>query len=136
MKCSSFFALQLDESTDVSSCAQLLVYTRYMAGNILKEEYLFSETLTTTTKGKDVFNILNKFIKSQGLEWTKVAGICTDGAPAMTGNKSGFKACVNNIAPHIQFTHCMIHRYALAMKTFPSGLLKKNSDIVKIVNHS
>ena len=90
MKCSSFFALQLDESTDVSSCAQLLVYTRYMAGNILKEEYLFSENLTTTTKGKDVFNILNKFIKSQGLEWTKVAGICTDGAPAHSGAKWGF----------------------------------------------
>ena len=29
MKCSTYFSLQLDESTDVSSCAQLLVYTRY-----------------------------------------------------------------------------------------------------------
>ena len=126
MKCSSYFALQLDESTDVSSCAQLLLYTRYMVGNVLKEEYLFSEKLTTTTKGKDVFNILNKFIEEQELEWGKVAGICTDGAPAMIGNKSGFKACVNNIAPHIQFTYCIIHCYALAMKTLPPGLLKKN----------
>ena len=36
IKCSSYFALQLDESTDGSSCAQLLVYTRYMVGNVLK----------------------------------------------------------------------------------------------------
>ena len=71
----------------------------------------------------------------QELDWGKVAGICTDGAPAMTGNKSGFKACVNNIAPHIQFTHCIIHRYALAMKTLPPGLLNILSDVIKIVNH-
>ena len=61
LKSSSSFAIQLDESTDVSSCSQLLVYVRYIKGHSVKEEYLFSEPLATTTRGKDVFDIVNKF---------------------------------------------------------------------------
>ena len=36
------YSLQLDESTDVASCSQLLVYVRYLNSEIMKEEYLFS----------------------------------------------------------------------------------------------
>ena len=107
LKSSSSFAIQLDESTDVSSCSQLLVYVRYMKGHSVKEEYLFSEPLATTTRGKDVFDIVNKFFEDKGIDWTKLVGICTDGAPSVTGVHSGFQACVRNIAPHVQFTHCI-----------------------------
>ena len=31
------FAIQLDESTDISSCAQLMVYARYVCNNAFKE---------------------------------------------------------------------------------------------------
>ena len=34
------FSLQLDESTDVASCSQLLVFVRYLAGFAVKEEIL------------------------------------------------------------------------------------------------
>ena len=40
----------------------------------------------------------------------------------MTGVHSGFEACVRNIAPHVQFTLCMIHRHVLAIKTLPNDL--------------
>ena len=35
------FSLQLDESTDVSSCSQLMVNIRYVHDNKFKEEFLF-----------------------------------------------------------------------------------------------
>ena len=35
------FSLQLDESTDVSNCSQLLSFVRYVNGNKIKEEFLF-----------------------------------------------------------------------------------------------
>lgn len=41
MKESPMFALQLDESTDVASCSQLLMFTRYFKDDDVKEEYLF-----------------------------------------------------------------------------------------------
>ncbi|XP_068205311.1 protein FAM200C-like [Palaemon carinicauda] len=53
----------------------------------------------------------------------------------MAGCKSGFKAFVKNAAPNVSFTHCMLHRYALAMKTLPPGLQEVLTDVVKIVNH-
>ena len=53
----------------------------------------------------------------------------------MIGDKSGFKGLVTNVAPHVSFTHCLIHHFALAMKTLPSGLQEVLQDVVKIVNH-
>ena len=53
----------------------------------------------------------------------------------MTGCTSDFKAFVKNIAPHVTYTHCMIHRYALAMTTLPPGLLEGLTDVLNIVNN-
>ena len=61
VKESPVYSLQLDESTDVSSCSQLVVYCRYFDG-VMKEEYLFSEPLATTTRGEDVFNLLEAYL--------------------------------------------------------------------------
>ena len=36
------FSFQLDESTDVSHCSQLVCYVRYVNGNEIKEEFLFA----------------------------------------------------------------------------------------------
>jgi hypothetical protein len=45
----------LDESIDVVSIAQMLVYARYIKGDYVKGEFLFYELLTTTACGEDVF---------------------------------------------------------------------------------
>ncbi|XP_067943030.1 protein FAM200C-like [Watersipora subatra] len=49
------FAIQLDESTDVASCSQLMVYARYVHNEEVKEEFLFCLPLEATTKAKDIF---------------------------------------------------------------------------------
>ena len=36
------FSLQLDESTDVSNCSQLLSFVRYLNGNKIKEDFCFA----------------------------------------------------------------------------------------------
>ena len=41
IKSSLFFAFQVDESTDVALCAQLLVYVRYIHEHDIKNEFLF-----------------------------------------------------------------------------------------------
>ena len=48
VRSSPLFSLQLDESTDISSCAQLLVYACYISENNVKVQHLFSEPLSTT----------------------------------------------------------------------------------------
>ena len=39
IQASEFYALQLDESTDVAGLAQLLVYVRYVYGGSIKETH-------------------------------------------------------------------------------------------------
>ena len=52
---SPVFALQLDESTDISNLSQLLVYVKYAADERINEEFLFCQPLETTSKAVDVF---------------------------------------------------------------------------------
>ena len=61
VRSSPLFSLQLDESTDISSCARLLVYARYIFENNVKVQYLFSEPLSTTCRGEDMFKIIKDF---------------------------------------------------------------------------
>jgi len=64
IKASKFgFAIQVDESTDVTNCCQLLIYARYIQDNNVKTELLISEELPDTTRGKDIFNLLDKYFK-------------------------------------------------------------------------
>ena len=62
------FATQLDESTDVTNCGQLLVYVRFTENDMVKTELLVSKEMSGTTKGKNIFNIVDKFFKKNDLE--------------------------------------------------------------------
>ena len=62
------FAMQLDESTDVTNCGQLLVYVRFTENDIVKTELLVSKEVSGTTKGKNIFNIVDEVFKKIDLE--------------------------------------------------------------------
>ena len=129
------FAIQLDETTDVSNCAQLLVFVRYATKDSIRSELLLSNEMRTTTKGEDVFELVDNFFKKNGLQWSKLVGCTTDGAPAMLGRKSGFQARVKAMSPSVISVHCFIHRFALAAKLLPPNLTPSLNLIVKMVNY-
>lgn len=131
---SDYFAIQLDESTDISNLAQLLTYVRYVHSKKVYEEFLFCRALTIRTTGEDIFQMVDGFIKENKLDWTKCVGICTDGARAMTGRFSGLVKRIQDVAPEAKWTHCGIHREALACKKIPACLDSTLKNAVKIVN--
>ena len=114
MKSAGSFALQLDESTDVSSCAQLIAFVRYVHKGAFKDEFLCIVDLPSTTRGEDIFKTIDAFFKANDIKWEQLCGLCTDGAPAMLGHSSGFHAHVKKVSPDCTFMHCMIHCEALA----------------------
>jgi hypothetical protein len=61
--------------------------------------------------------------------------LCTDGAPAMLGSKSGFQTLIKQKAPDAKGLHCMIHRYALASKTLPESFTEVLNGVIKVDNH-
>ena len=75
-------------------------------------------------KAIDVEKLVNNFFRDNDLLWDMVCTICSDGAPAMLGQKSGFGALVKADAPHITVTHCLLHRHALATKNLSSKICR------------
>ncbi|KAF2345778.1 Ribonuclease H-like domain [Trinorchestia longiramus] len=130
----SKFLLQFDESCDVASCAVLLGFIRYIHQDRIKEEFLFCENLLTTTKGEDVFNIINSFFTKNGLDWNSVQQVSVDGAPAMMGGHRGLRGLIQAVNPEISVDHCIIHRYSLGSKSLPGNLKLVFEDVLKIVN--
>ncbi|KRY12796.1 SCAN domain-containing protein 3, partial [Trichinella spiralis] len=67
--------------------------------------------------------------------WEKLVGVCTDGAPAMLGSRSGFVKMVKSKNPSIFAMHCAIHRQALVAKTLPDDLREDLNFAVEVVNY-
>ena len=128
------FSLQIDESTDVSGLAQLLVFVRYIANGKPEEDLLMCVSLIGTCTGEDIFYAVDKRLKNDGISWEQCISICTDGAGAMAGKHKGFLARVLQVAPQINFTHCIIHRENLACKTLDPDLKSVFNAAIKIVN--
>jgi len=54
------FRKELDESTEISQCSQLLVSVRYIYSGTSKEEFLFGRLLLKSTKTIDVFEMITR----------------------------------------------------------------------------
>lgn len=111
------FAIQLDESIDVSNHAILLCFVRYNEYEDLRKELLCYLDLPGRTTGSEIFNALDEYFQAQELDWSKCVGVCADGAASMPGRRSGVVVKIKEVAhPDVLSTHCMIHREHLAAK--------------------
>ncbi|XP_071054686.1 zinc finger BED domain-containing protein 5-like [Onthophagus taurus] len=128
------FALQIDESTDISGKAQLMGFVRLINGDSIINQFLFCQELSGRTTGKEIFDCVDNFFKNSNLSWNFCTGICTDGAPAMVGNEKGFWTYAKQKNADIITTH-IIHREALVAKTLPTELISVLEDVIKIVNY-
>ena len=134
VRSSPFFAIQCDETTDVSQCSQLLVYVRFIGNGTLEEEMMLCCPLETTAKADDVLAVVSTFFEENNLSWDRLVGVCTDEAPAMLGSRSGFVTKIKQKSPSAVGTHCVIHREALAARTLPVELMNSLNSVIKIVN--
>jgi len=85
-------SIQLDESTDVSNCSQLIVMVRHVKDKSVVKDFLFCASLKTATTAIDVFELVKSFFSDIGTDLQMIGSVCTDGAPSMLGNRSGFAA--------------------------------------------
>jgi hypothetical protein len=136
-KRSPTFAIQLDEPADFSNLGQLLMYVCYCFENRVAKDLLFCQPLEGRSTGEDIFVKLNEFFIANELSWNNCVGVCTDGAPAMTGKKEGLLAQLknlNNATDVIYYMHCIIHRLALVTKKIAPELNKVLQEAVTVVN--
>ena len=72
IKQSPWHCIQLDESTDIASCAQLIVWVRYIKDFDFVDEPLMCKSLEATTKGIDIFTKVEDFYNERDLDFNKL----------------------------------------------------------------
>ncbi|GJP84549.1 hypothetical protein CLOP_g14608 [Closterium sp. NIES-67] len=112
---SPFIGISCDESTDRTRGKHLIVF-----GTFLKKRRVVTEFLSLLTIDKcdaaSLQSVLLGHLEGSGIELQKIAGISTDGASVMTGEKNGLVARLRLRIPHLVGCHCIAHREALAVK--------------------
>jgi hypothetical protein len=95
---------------------------------------MFCLPLSERCTGSDIFKAVNDYFAEEDISCANCVCICTDGAAALTGHKKGFQAEVQQIGPHVNFIHCIIHREALASRGLEPELHSVLQDAAKVVN--
>ncbi|XP_050066002.1 SCAN domain-containing protein 3-like [Aphis gossypii] len=128
------FFIQLDESTNVQNKAILSVFIRYYYNKNIHGDFLYCNSLSTTTTGADIYSSLDNFFLENSIQWTNCVGVTTDGSASMTGKHVGVVRRIKEVAPDAEWTHCMLHREAFVSKKMSTELNKVLSESVKIIN--
>jgi hypothetical protein len=68
------FALQLDESADISKKCQVMSYVN---GESLAEQFLACKELPLMSTGSDINNCMTSTLEENGLYWKNCISVCT-----------------------------------------------------------
>ena len=102
----------------------------------MHEDFLCALSLPTNKTGVELFKSPDGYTSLSGqLKWSFCAGICTDGAAAMTGRLSDLTARTKEVAPESKSTHSVIHREMLASRKITPEFNSVLIDVVKVVTH-
>ena len=113
LQASPFFALCVDETTDVSITKQLIVYCRYVVEREVKTSFLRIAELPNglaVTISEKIIQICSEL----QLDLNKFCGLGSDGASVMLGVRGGVSALLKQHVPFLVSNHCIAHRLALA----------------------
>ncbi|XP_006886492.1 PREDICTED: zinc finger MYM-type protein 6 [Elephantulus edwardii] len=136
---SKWFALQIDEISEISTITLLLCYIRFIDYDChdIKEELLCCIEMPSQVTGFEIFELINKYIDSKSLNWKHCVGLCTDGAASMTGRCSGLRAKIQEVAMNtVAFTRCFIHREHIAaekLSPYLHEILLQSAQIVSFI---
>lgn len=128
------FALQVDEATDSNKDSLFISYVRFVNSESMCEDLLFCKYIKKRATADELFKIMDSYLKEHDLKWDNCVGFCSDGAQTMAGKRNGLQALIKKVAPDAHWTHCVIHREALASRQLSPELNEVLTEVVGIVN--
>ena len=133
-----WYSLALDESTDLSSTSQLLVFIRGINLDFqITEEFASVCRMHGTTTGKDIFMEVQNTLQDCSLQWNQLRGVTVDGGKNMAGVRNGLVGQIRTQLedlkiPGTLFIHCIIHQQALCVKDLDISCVLK--PVISAVN--
>ncbi|XP_074026327.1 general transcription factor II-I repeat domain-containing protein 2-like [Leptinotarsa decemlineata] len=133
-----WFSLALNESTDVSDTAQVLIFIREVDKSYeVYEELLDIDSIHGTTTGADILKGVENAINKKNLRWRNLKSITTDGGKNMNGKNKGVvalvsKAVENDGGSKPLVLHCIIHQQFLCGKCLDMSEVLK--PVISVVN--
>ena len=112
----SLFALQIEDSTEISNHAQLIAFIRVINKDAIINQFPCCKQLPTTAEGQDIFDTITICLEKYGLPWDSCVEIFTDGAPSMASCIKGFASLVEKQNLYIVRTHCFLHGRKMVIK--------------------
>ena len=117
-----WYSLATDESTDLTSTSQLLIFIRGVNLDFEITEQLASVcSMHGTTTGEDLFLEIEKILQCYSLHWNKLQCITVDGGKNMARLKKGLVGRIMSKLEELHLRkalslHCIIHQQALCSK--------------------
>ena len=129
------FSLALDESTDMSDTALLVIFIRAVTVGLgVVGGLLDMARISSTTIGHDICGHMIRAVEKFKLNPAKLCGPTTEGAPSITGRTNGFTKKFLDVigAQDVVVSHCIIHQENLSTEVLPFAEAMKN--VVQCVN--
>lgn len=108
-----WFAVGVDETTDVAIRSQMSVIVRFCNQLGEAEEVFLGVAGLRNGKSRTILSALLEMLEEKGLDIANLTSVGTDGASPMVGCKSGLATMLEEMIPHISRFHCALHRLAL-----------------------
>ena len=111
-----FYSLLVDESNDISTTKNLLIYCQFVNTKSGKLEVKFMKVLPLKEcDAVSISQVILDFLNQNLISLEKLILFTSDGAAVMLGANNGVHVKLKEHCPHLHEYHCVAHREALAV---------------------
>ncbi|XP_045480673.1 zinc finger MYM-type protein 1-like [Harmonia axyridis] len=116
IKESLFFAVQVDDTTEILEKSQCAISIRYVNKQAeIREVFLGFYDVSEDRKADPMYDLIKSVLQPFDYR-KKLVGQCYDGASVMVGSLNGLQKKIKDDAPAALFTHCYAHRLTLVLQ--------------------
>ena len=129
----SDFSLMTDKTTNISDCAELAIFVRYvnLDSHQVTEEFLGLVDVYGSKGAEPLFNLICDVLKHKGTDIKQMGFNGMDGANTISGQQSGLQRRFRHNAPHTKYINCRNYKLALVfMHLLPNFKALQNVDSV------
>ena len=106
------WGIQIDESTDKSGFAQVILYARFVDTDegIIETKFVTILRVEGSPTAENLYGVLNTYVEAEGLPKQRLVSFTSDGASVMRSAKGGVAGHLRrNYNPSLLAQHCIVH---------------------------